>query len=136
MRMILCALTLLFPWTVLATQLADLSDSTQKETTYVISNKHVNRIVTPFKNPSIKMDSVGSVAYKSRDNVLYVSTTHNAPIAGFITESGDESAAIQVTFKPMAVGPQEVVLKGNASNGSSLARRFERSSPRSATITT
>lgn len=123
-------------WPIVATEMAELPSSNQSDRTVVISNQHVNRIVTPFKHPSIKLDSVGGVAYKARDNVLYVSTTHTAPLAGFITETGDESAAITVILKPMAVGPQEVILQGQSSEGSALARRFERSSPRAQTIKT
>ncbi|GAM71770.1 incF plasmid conjugative transfer pilus assembly protein traK [Vibrio sp. JCM 19236] len=114
---------------------ASSSDGTQKQSpVYVISSKHVNRIVTPFKNPSVKLDAVEGVATKSVGNVLYISTSSTQPIAGFITESGDESAAIKVILRPLSVAPQEIVLKGNSVEGSELARRFERSSPRSETI--
>lgn len=106
----------------------------QEACLFVISAKHVNRIVTPFENPSVKMDNIGGVAYKAKDNVLYISTTSPQPIAGFITESGDESNAIKVILKPMSIGPQEIVL-GQSSGGSEVARKFERSSPRSRTIT-
>ena len=136
MRALILTVLVWTSFSIAATEMAELPSSNQSKQTYIISNQHVNRIVTPFKNPSIKLDSVGGVAYKARDNVLYVSTTHNAPLAGFITETGDESAAITVTFKPMAVGPQEVILKGQSSAGSALARRFERSSPRAQTIKT
>lgn len=101
---------------------------------YVISSKHVNRIVTPFENPSVKLDAIEGVATKSVDNVLYLSTTATQPIAAFITEAGDETAAIKVILRPMPVAPQEIILKSSSLEGSAIARRFERSSPRSTTI--
>ncbi|MEZ9900218.1 type-F conjugative transfer system secretin TraK [Vibrio breoganii] len=106
----------------------------RNSTVHVISSKHVNRIVTPFRSPSVKLDAVEGVSTKSVGNVLYLSTSSSQPIAGFITEAGDESAAIKVIFRPLAVAPQEVVLQGNSTEGTALARRFERSSPRSDTI--
>ncbi|ELA9367464.1 type-F conjugative transfer system secretin TraK [Vibrio parahaemolyticus] len=103
---------------------------------YVISENHVNRIVTPFSNPSIKLDNVGGVSYQAKDNVLYLATTTKQPIAAFITENGDESAAIKVVLKPESVPPQEIVLNGaSLANGSQLARTFERSNPRTKSIT-
>ncbi|NGZ66613.1 hypothetical protein G6Z92_06385 [Vibrio aestuarianus subsp. cardii] len=103
---------------------------------YVISDNHVNRIVTPFSNPSIKLDNVGGVSYQAKDNVLYLATTTKQNIAAFITENGDESAAIKVVLKPESVPPQEIVLNGNnLANGSQLARTFERSNPRTKSIT-
>ncbi|GAD89953.1 conjugal transfer protein TraK [Vibrio halioticoli NBRC 102217] len=109
-------------------------NSEKQSAVHVISSKHVNRIVTPFKNPSVKLDAVEGVATKSQGNVLYLSTSSSQPIAGFITESGDESTSIKVIFRPMPVAPQEVILKGSTNEGSELARRFERSNPRSETI--
>lgn len=108
---------------------------TQDACLFVISNRHVNRIVTPFNNPSIKMDNIGGVSYKAKANVLYLSTTSDQPIAGFITETGDESSAIKVVFKPMSMSPQEIIL-GHTTAGSAIARKFERANPRDTTIQT
>jgi conjugal transfer pilus assembly protein TraK len=106
----------------------------QEACLYVISNTHINRIVTPFKHPSVKMDALNGVEHKSRDNIVYLSTTQSTPIAGFITEKGDESAAIKFVLKPVPTGPKEVVLKQSNFGGSEMARRFERSSQRDVTI--
>ncbi|EJM7154749.1 type-F conjugative transfer system secretin TraK [Vibrio sp. 1733] len=110
------------------------SSENKEQGLYVISNRHPNRIVTPFKKPSLKIDKSEGITHSVRGNVVYLATKLNTNIGGFITESGDESAAIDVVFKPMPVPPQEVVLKGGIKGGSEIARRFERSSPRTESI--
>jgi conjugal transfer pilus assembly protein TraK len=107
----------------------------QAKELFVISSIHVNRIVTPFKNPSLKLDSVSGTTFKQIDNVLYLSTTSTSNIGGFITEQGNESSAIRVVLNPQPVGPKEIVLEGtNLSGGSEIARQFERSSERTDTL--
>lgn len=135
-----CVLSLLVSSSVFATQMATIGTNESVENgpeLHVISNSHVNRIVTPFTNPSLKMDSVGGIAYKQEGSVIYLSTTKdkNANIAAFVTEKNDESFAIPILLKPMSVGPQQIHLAKNTSNnGSQLARKFERSYPRNETI--
>lgn len=102
---------------------------------FIVSNRHINRIVTPFDSPSIKMDNVAGVKTQSEGNVLYLSTTNDNLIAAFITENGDESNAIKVILKPMSVAPQEVLLSGTENGGHALAKRFEEASPRTEMIT-
>lgn len=101
---------------------------------HIISNRHINRIVTPFENPSIKLDAVDGVKNQAVGNVLYLSTTNNDPIAGFITEQGDESTAISVVLKPMPVAPKDITLNGAKNGGYALAKRFEQASPRTEMI--
>ncbi|NOI31836.1 TraK domain-containing protein [Vibrio coralliilyticus] len=97
---------------------------------HVISNQYLNRIVTPFKSPSIKLIKPKGVSTEKSGNVLYLATNRKTKIAAFITEGGDESTAIKVLFSPEAIGPQEIVL-GNANHrGSEIARRLEHASPR------
>ena len=95
---------------------------------YVVSNKHVNRIITPFKSPSIVIDSIPNLSYKQRGNVLYLALPSSLDeiVAGWVTEKNDESSAIRVMFKPMPVQPKEVKL-GQSVKGSAVARKFERS---------
>lgn len=102
---------------------------------YAISSKHINRIVTPFKNPSIKIDDLPDTGTEIKGNIVYLSTKlENIDIAGFITETGDENSSIRVIFKPMPLPPQEIVLKPQTSYGSQVARDFEQSNPRTLTI--
>ncbi len=105
-----------------------------KNNEWNISNYHVNRIVTPFKNPSLKLDSVQGVTHMKRGNVIYLSTTSQRRIGGFITELGNESEAVRVIFVPKRIPPQEVVIGGQYNNGTSVARNFERSQPRIDTL--
>ncbi len=130
-------------FSVVATQMATFqssdkqsvqSSAQQEKNTFIISNKHVNRIVTPFKEPSLKLDNVKGVGYKKRGNVLYLSTTSVHNIGGFITEGGDESSAIKVNLVPKSVEPQEIHLEGALTQGSEVARRFEQASPRTEAI--
>lgn len=135
---------LVFSANALSTQFASLaedpafkSSDAGKPEVHTISNSHVNRIVTPFVNPSLKMDSVGGVAYKQQENVIYLSTTkgNTNNIAAFITEKGDEGVAIPVVLKPMPVGPKQIQIgASNSFSGSAMAQRFERNYPRDETI--
>lgn len=151
MRTEIVLLSALFSMNALATQMATLPSAEEivsskqpgseqsrewKPEVHVISNSHVNRIVTPFKAPSLKMDAVQGVAHQQAGNVLYLSTdkSKRGDIAAFITEKGDESMAIPVIFKPTPVGPQEVVIGQLTSQSSPMAQRFERSFPRDETI--
>lgn len=101
---------------------------------YVVSNRHINRIVTPFKNPSLKMDKVQGTASQTKGNVLYFSTNGEDRVAAFITEKGDESKAINMVLIPKPVPPQEIVLGDSATFGAEVARNFERSYPRNKVI--
>lgn len=108
----------------------------QKPCLYVVSNKHINRIITPYEKPSLKMDAVDGLKFETKGNVIYLSMTGGSPVAGFITEGGNESNSIKFVLNPQPTTPQEIVLKSNQyqSTGSALARRFEKSSPRTDTI--
>lgn len=135
------ALSVMLSAPVYATKMAEIeaqsnpkNSKPKSEQIQIISSQHVNRIVTPFKNPSIKLDNVEGVSYQNRDSVLYLSTQHNTDVGGWITEGGDETTAIRVLFKPMPLPPQEVVLDEAIGKGSEVARRFEQSSPRTTTI--
>lgn len=106
-----------------------------KQEMVIISRDHVNRIVTPFQSPSLKLDSVQGVTFKQKGNVIYLSTSSDANIGGFITEKGDESTAMPVLFKPMPLPPQEILLSGaSQSTSTQAARQFEKSQPRIQTI--
>ena len=133
-----------------ATKLAEMKSPKFKKTTegmagyfdpvekkaelYPISNYHVNRIVTPFRSPSIKLDTVEGVTYKQQKNVIYISTTSDRRIAAFITEQGDEAEAISLILLPKKLPPQEIILGQSLTGGSIVARKFEKSHPRISTI--
>ncbi|GMQ49675.1 TraK domain-containing protein [Vibrio sp. 10N] len=144
-RLMVTLTVLVFSANVLSTQFASMTDGllpstasdANKPEVHVISNSHVNRIVTPFVNPSLKMDSVGGVVYKQQDNVIYLSTGkgNRNDIAAFVTEKGDETVAIPVVLKPKAIGPQQIEIGSTHSfSSNAMAQRFERSYPRDQTI--
>jgi conjugal transfer pilus assembly protein TraK len=115
------------------------SSKNSESSLYVVSNKHVNRIVTPFKRPTIVLDSIPELSYKQRGNVIYLAlpSTLEETVAGWVTEKdnkGQESSAIRVLFKPMPVKPQEVQLTQSHTQGSVAARKFERSHVRNDVI--
>lgn len=99
---------------------------------YVVSNKHVNRIVTPFRSPVIVIDSIPNLSYKQRGNILYLAlpSTLKDVVAGWITEKGDESSVMRVLFKPMPVKPQQIELQKSSMKGTAIARKFESANPR------
>lgn len=108
------------------------SDEYSENTFYALSNKHVNRIITPFRSPVIVIDSIPNLSYKQRGNILYLAlpSTLNEVVAGWITEKGDESSVIRVLFKPMPIKPQQVELQKSSTPGTAVARKFERANPR------
>ncbi|NAX35473.1 hypothetical protein CAG54_11130 [Vibrio sp. V27_P1S3P104] len=126
----------LYPVTSVQSEVANKDPlfAKRESETYEISNLHINRIVTPFSNPSIKLDNTEGISYKTRDNVLYLATSNQSPIAAFITDGGDESAAIKVVLKPTATGPQEIILDNYGINGFQIARKTEKAMPRTDAI--
>lgn len=98
---------------------------------FIISNRHVNKIVTPFENPVIAMDSVEGVQYQSQGSVLFLSANDawDSPIAAWVFEEGDEESAIGISLKAMDVPSKEVLIRSK-NRGSAKARKFETSNPR------
>ncbi|KLV03483.1 hypothetical protein ABT56_18770 [Photobacterium aquae] len=95
-----------------------------------ISDRHINRIITPFKSPSVKGDSIKGVTINKIDNVLYVSTNQKQPIGMFITENGDELSAVKLLLVPEEMSSQEINLNGLPQIYSSVAaKQFEKSHP-------
>lgn len=83
-----------------------------------IAMYHPNRIVTPFKHPSVisttlsggtKENECGEVCV--RGNVVYISTDKNYPVTAFITEKGNDAVALSLTMIPKRIPPREVELR-------------------------
>ena len=70
---------------------------------------HLNRIVTPFNDPEIT--TVSTVTTQIRQNVIYVGTADETPVSLYITEKGDEGAALSFTIMPQRITPREITLK-------------------------
>ncbi|MGI9501934.1 MAG: hypothetical protein ACR2RE_02610, partial [Geminicoccaceae bacterium] len=69
---------------------------------------HSNRIVTPFKEPRVITTAQASV--ETSNNVIYVAPATDGLISMFLTESGDESVAINLTLQPKRIPPRELRL--------------------------
>lgn len=69
---------------------------------------HLNRIVTPFDHPVAKTTSTAAIHREG--NVLYVAPKSETPVGLYITEKGDESVAISVTFVPKKIPPRDITL--------------------------
>lgn len=126
-----------------ATEMASFNYQPKSENGFnIISSKHINRIVTPFHQPSLKIDALPDVQYKTVENVIYLAVPdamRGRNIAGFITEKGDESLAIGFVFRAEPVAPKEIHLRsaepfGHHKMPNKLAKRFETSHPRQRVI--
>ena len=71
-----------------------------------IALSHMNRIITPFRDPEIKTTSVATIS--AEKGVVYVSTLLQDEIALLIYEKGDPFNAISVTLHPDAIAPVSV----------------------------
>lgn len=73
-----------------------------------IAVQHLNRLVTPFANPQIRTTSQAQTDIKA--NVIYIATTHTAPISLFILPEGNEQHALSITLVPKRIPPQTITL--------------------------
>lgn len=71
-----------------------------------IALSHVNRIITPFRDPEIKTTSVATIS--AERGVIYVSTLLQDEIALMVYEKGDPFNAISITMVPDAISPVSV----------------------------
>ncbi|MBK5969499.1 MULTISPECIES: TraK domain-containing protein [Thiorhodovibrio] len=69
---------------------------------------HLNRIVTPFRSPSVR--TVASLSTEVDGNVLYVATADETPATLYITDGDDAQATVALTLAPRRVPPREIRL--------------------------
>ncbi|EIC23880.1 TraK domain-containing protein [Thiorhodovibrio frisius] len=69
---------------------------------------HLNRIVTPFRSPSVR--TVSSVSTEVDGNVLYVATAEETPATLYITDADDAQTTVALTLAPRRVPPREIRL--------------------------
>ncbi|WJM76705.1 type-F conjugative transfer system secretin TraK [Xanthomonas hortorum pv. vitians] len=89
-----------------------------------IALSHVNRIITPFRDPEIKTTSVATIS--AERGVIYVSTLLQDEIALMVYEKGDPFNAISITMVPDAISPVSVKVNvagyvANTDTGHSVA---------------
>ncbi len=70
---------------------------------------HLNRIVTPFRQPSVR--TVASVSTEVDGGVIYVATADETPATLFITEADAAQTTIALTLAPRRVPPREIRLR-------------------------
>jgi len=74
-----------------------------------IAKGHINRIITPFSKPLL--NTVSNATFDIHKNVIYVSTSGDAPVTMFITPGAStEAVAISLTLVPKAIPPIEATL--------------------------
>jgi len=73
-----------------------------------IAEGHLNRLVTPFKNPVIKTTAVAATSIEK--NIVYVSTNNSEPVGFYIHDAADPLNAISVTMVPADIPPISVNL--------------------------
>jgi conjugal transfer pilus assembly protein TraK len=80
--------------------------------TVAIAYGHVNRLVTPFRNPQVKTNSTASITVEGP--IVYVASTVDEPIGLFIHDAGHGERAISVTLIPEDVPPvsTSIILTG------------------------
>ena len=104
-----------------------------------IAKGHLNRIVTPFSNPSVRTSSQATTEIKN--GVIYVVSDTSQPVTMFITAKGSEEAAVSLTLVPRAVPPKEIKIKLPEDIQPLLAKtnieaeKFERNQPYVETLT-
>ncbi|EIC23849.1 TraK domain-containing protein, partial [Thiorhodovibrio frisius] len=69
---------------------------------------HLNRIVTPFRQPSVR--TVSSVSTEIDGSVLYVATAEETPATLYITDADDAQTTVALTLAPRRVPPREIRL--------------------------
>ncbi|MFC0180964.1 hypothetical protein [Thorsellia kenyensis] len=76
-----------------------------------IAVNHLNRFITPFKNPQVKTSS--TVPIEVDGPVIYVLTEQAGPISLFISEKDDPLYAMSLTLISKRIPPREVTLISN-----------------------
>lgn len=90
-----------------------------------ISKGHLNRIITPFSHPDVK--TVSKATIQTSENVVYLATNDDVPIALYLRETGHENPAMDLTLIPRAIPPRELTLV--ASEGTLKQIRAETTVP-------
>lgn len=96
-----------------------------------VSRGHLNRIVTPFESPRLRMVDETSSA-EVHENVIYFATNGEAPVSLFVLPPDGEEHALSLTLIPCAIPPRELRLALDgplpvAAGGQ--ARRWEEGQP-------
>ena len=75
-------------------------------TVFSVALFHVNRIVTPFRNPEVRTSSAATMTVES--GIVYVTTQTEDPIGLFVFDKHNPDQAISLTLNPAAISPVSV----------------------------
>lgn len=70
---------------------------------------HLNRIITPFDGLRIRTTSDAQTQIV--DNVVYLATDNDTPVALYITPADAEQPALSLTLVPKRIPPRELTLR-------------------------
>lgn len=99
---------------------SELSVANGRNTVFSVALFHVNRIITPFRNPEIRTSSTATLTVEN--GIIYVTTQTDDPIGLFVFEKANPSQAISLTLNPTTVSP--VSVKINLAGYSEAAASF------------
>ncbi len=116
---------------------AQLTVENGMNTVFSVALYHVNRLITPFRNPEIRTSSTATLTVEN--GIVYVTTQTEDPIGLFIFDKASPSQAISLTLNPAPVSPVSVALNLEGYQGSQAsysvdgnteqARNWETDSP-------
>lgn len=100
---------------------AEVTVENGRNTVFTVALFHVNRIITPFRNPEIRTSSTATLTVEN--GIVYVTTQADDPIGLFVFEKTDPAQAISLTLNPATVSPVSVRinLAGYATSQASFA---------------
>lgn len=87
---------------------SDLHVNSGQNAVFSIALFHVNRIVTPFRNPEIRTSSTATLSVEG--GIIYVTTQVEDPIGLFVFDKRNPSRAISLTLNPSEISPVSVSL--------------------------
>lgn len=99
-----------------------------KNTAFAIAVGHINRIVTPFAQPSLRTTSTAQTSIEG--GIVYVATDSQDPIGVFIFDKGAPEQAISLTLVPDVIEPVSTTIQVSGWSGNTRATVVPKSSTR------
>lgn len=87
----------------------ELTVASGQNTVFSVALFHVNRIVTPFRNPEVRTSSAATMTIEN--GILYITTQTEDPIGLFVFEKTSPEQAISLTLNPAAISPVSVSIR-------------------------
>lgn len=84
----------------------EITVASGQNTVFSVALFHVNRIVTPFRNPEVRTSSAATMTVEN--GIVYVTTQAEDPIGLFVFEKTNPEQAVSLTLNPAAISPVSV----------------------------